>query len=263
MISVIMATYNRADTLPRAISSVMRQTHTDWELVVVDDGSTDETASVLEALDDPRIRIVRHPRNRGMHAAKNTALDHIRGDWLTNLDSDDEMMPDALEVMLTCAERTGATAVTCNCLDVSTGRFSGWGPTADGWLTAEETGRCRGEFWGLTQTRLLENLRFDERIPNYEATVWIKVNRRARRYYLHRALRVYHTEGTDRICRTSRTADIRRKSATNFYIGQDAEYLQELKSVDPIAYRRLMTRVWAARVLHPLLQHLRPAGEGR
>ena len=160
--------------------------------------------TVLEALDDPRIHIYRHPHNQGMHAAKNTGLDHISGEWFTTLDSDDEMMPEALEVMLACAERTGATAITCNCVDTATGRFSGTGPTADGWLTPEQTARCRGDFWGLTRTSLLGDLRWDERVPNYQAPVWIKINRKARRYYLHRALAIIHTEGADRITKASR-----------------------------------------------------------
>ncbi len=128
-----------------------------------------------------------------------------RGEWFTTLDADDEMVPEALEVMLACAERTGATAITCNGLDTSTGRFSGIGPTADGWLTPEQTARCRGDFWGLTMTSLLGELRWDERLPNYQAPVWIKINRKARRYYIHRALAIIHTEGADRITETSRT----------------------------------------------------------
>jgi glycosyltransferase involved in cell wall biosynthesis len=253
MISVIMATYNRADTIQRAIDSVLRQSHTDWELLIVDDGSTDATSELLEALDDSRIRIYRHPQNRGMHAAKNTGLDHISGEWFTTLDADDEMVPEALEVMLACAERTGATAITCNCVDTTTGRFSGTGPTADGRLTPEQTARCRGDFWGMTQTDLLGELRFDERVPNHQAPVWIKINRKARRYYLHRALAIVHTEGADRITKTSRTTGLRRKTDTYCYLGEDAVYLRELKKVDPSGYRHMIIRVWAARVLRPLL----------
>lgn len=259
-VSVIMATYNRADTLSRAIDSVMRQTYSDWELIIVDDGSTDETHQILETLDDPRIRIVRHPHNRGMHAAKNTGLDNVSGEWFTTLDSDDEMVPDALEAMLTCAEETGATAISCNGIDTSTGRFSGTGPTADGWLSPEETARCRGDFWGITRTSLLDGLRWDERVPNYQAPVWIKINRRARRYYLHRALVIIHTEGADRITRASRASALRRKSAAYFHIGQDSEYLRELKRVDRRGYRYLMTRIWPARVLHPLFRLLPRTG---
>lgn len=255
MISVIMATYNRADTLQRAIDSVTQQSHDDWELIIVDDGSTDATPEVLEAVTDPRIRIYRHPHNRGMHAAKNTGLDHIRGEWFTTLDSDDEMMPEALEVMMECAERTGATAITCNCTNSATGQFSGVGPTADGWLTPEQTAECRGgDFWGITRTCLLGELRFDERVPNHQAPVWFKINRKARRYYLHRALAIVHTEGADRITKTSRTNGLPQKVATWLAIGEDADYLDELRKVSPRGYAHVMIRVRAARIVRPLLR---------
>lgn len=255
MISVIMATYNRAATLPRAVDSVRRQTYEEWELIVVDDGSTDGTSGFLDELVDPRIRIFRHPSNRGVTAAKNAGLDQIRGDWFTLLDSDDEMVPDALEAMVNCAERTGATAITCNCVDSTTGQFSGVGPTADGRLTPEQTARCQGEHWGLTKTSLLGDLRFDERLPGYEGTVWLKINRKARRYYLHRALRIYHTEGADRVTRASSAASIGRKVEVFSVLGEDAVYLRELRRVNRSAYRHTMARVWAARILRPLLVH--------
>lgn len=262
MISVVMATYNRADTLPRAIESVLRQSYRDWELLIVDDGSTDATPKVLEGLVDPRIRIYRHPENRGVAAAKNTGLDHIRGEWFTTLDSDDETTADALEVMLACAERAGATAITCNCMDSATGQFTGSGPTADGWLTPEQTARSRGDFWGLTRTSLLGELRFIEGLPSVEATVWLKINRNARRYYLHRALAIIHTEGADRLTKTQRrSGGLRRRIHVYFTLGEDAVYLRELKKVNPSDYRHLMTRVWASRILRPLLGLLPPGAE--
>src|ERR1035437_2230446 len=60
VISIVLATYDRAATLPRAIDSVLRQTYADWELIIVDDGSRDETGELLSALRDPRIRVCRH-----------------------------------------------------------------------------------------------------------------------------------------------------------------------------------------------------------
>ena len=255
MISVVMATYNRAATLPRAVDSVRRQTYEEWELIVVDDGSTDGTSGYLDELVDPRIRICRHPRNRGVTAAKNTGLDQVRGDWFTSLDSDDEMVPDALEAMVSCAERTGATAVTCNCTDSTTGQFLGVGPTADCRLTPEQTWRLRGEHWGLTKTSLLGDLRFDERLPGAEDVVWLKVNRKARRYYLHRALLIVHTEGADRVTRANSAAGIGRKVEVFSALGEDAVYLRELRRVNRSAYRHTIARVWAARILRPLLVH--------
>ena len=81
----------------------------------------------------------------------------------------------------------------------------------------------------------------------------------ARRYYLHRALRTYHTEGADRVTRAGSTADLREKVRVFSVLGEDTGYLAELKRVDHAAYRRTMLRVCAARVLRPLLRHCGPA----
>jgi len=252
MVSIVMATHDRAATISRAITSVLRQTYADWELIVVDDGSTDATQGVLQQFTDARVRVLTHPENRGVCAAKNTGLDSIRGAWFTTLDSDDEIMPDALEAMLEYAQRTHATAITCNCRDSTTGRFTGEGPAADGPLSPEATAKCRGEFWGLTRTSLLGDLRFDERLPGHEDTVWFLINRKARRYYLHRALRVYHTEGTDRVTKSSRAADLRRKADVYAVLGENRAYLRELKSVDRQAFCRLQARIWASRFVRAL-----------
>jgi GalNAc5-diNAcBac-PP-undecaprenol beta-1,3-glucosyltransferase len=254
LVSIIMATYNRAGTIPRAIRSVLGQSYPYWELIVVDDGSTDGTDEVLAQFSDPRIKVFRHERNRGATAARNTGLEHLRGGWFTLLDSDDEMLPEALGVMVDCAARTGATAVTCNCIDSVNGALTGRGHTSDGRMSPEETARQRGEHWGITRTSLLGDLRFDERLPGFEETVWLPINRRARRYYVHRALRVYHTEGSDRLCITARRSSLPDKVRVFHALGQNRAFLAELKAVDPERYRRTMQRVWIARVLHPLLR---------
>lgn len=97
--SIIVPVYNRASLISRAINSCLNQTWTSFQLVVVDDGSTDETASVLKALRDDRLESVTHSRNRGRCAARNTGLDHALGKWIIFLDSDDELTPDALSVI--------------------------------------------------------------------------------------------------------------------------------------------------------------------
>ena len=229
-VSIVMATYNRAATLPRAVASVLSQTEPDWELIIVDDGSTDETPALVAEMTDPRIRVYRHSPNRGVTAAKNAGLDRIRGEWFTTLDSDDEMIPDALAAMLDCAERTGATAIECNCTDTVTGAMSGIGPIADGWMTAHDHAQCRGEHWGLTRTELLGDMRFNDRLPGFESTLWLKIDTRAKRYYLHRALLIYHTEGADRICVAAPQTSFRRKLETYTILGEDGEYLSALKA---------------------------------
>jgi glycosyltransferase involved in cell wall biosynthesis len=257
VISVITATYNRASTLQRTIDSVLAQTYDDWELIVVDDGSADESAEIIARQTDPRIRVFKHEVNRGLCAAKNTGLDNIRGEWFTFLDSDDEMTPDALAAMLDCADRTGATAITCNCVDSVTGQMTGLGPTSDGWLSAQETAKCSGEHWGLTRTELLGDKRLDTRLPGCEDTLWLKINDIARRYYIHRALRIYHTEGTDRITVSQRSTDLAKKAAMFSAMGEDRLYLRLYKEANPEGYRHLIWRIRAGRILHPILRVFR------
>lgn len=94
-ISIIMPTYNAARHLPAAIASVLAQTFTDWEMIIVNDGSTDCTAAFLDSLDDPRIRVIHQP-NGGVSVARNVGLDAARGDYVTFLDADDTLPPEAL-----------------------------------------------------------------------------------------------------------------------------------------------------------------------
>ena len=91
-VSVIVTTYNRASMLPRAVDSVLAQTYEDYELIIVDDCSTDDTPEVTRTFVDPRIRIVRHPENRGGAAALNTGIRMARGECVAFLDDDDEWL---------------------------------------------------------------------------------------------------------------------------------------------------------------------------
>lgn len=96
LVSVIVPTYNRRETIQAAIASVQRQTFSDWELIVVDDGSTDETADLIEG-SDPRLVLIRQ-KNQGVNAARNTAMLRARGRYIAFLDSDDEWLPHHLEL---------------------------------------------------------------------------------------------------------------------------------------------------------------------
>ena len=99
-VSVILPVFNRAATLRRCVESVRAQTFTDWELIAVDDASTDASVAVLEEFADPRIRVLRHDTNRGPGAARNTALAAARGEFFALIDSDDEWLPGKLDAQL-------------------------------------------------------------------------------------------------------------------------------------------------------------------
>lgn len=103
--SVILPTYNRAKTLPRAVASVLAQDEPDFELIIVDDASTDQTAAWLATLDDPRIRVARSERNQGPSAARNTGIELARAPAIAFLDSDDAYCSRRLSLPLAVLDR--------------------------------------------------------------------------------------------------------------------------------------------------------------
>src|SRR5688572_19309459 len=102
--SVIIPTYNYGRFVREAIESVQRQTVQDFEIIVIDDGSTDDTQEVLRGIADPRLRIYR-TENRGLSAARTEGLRHTRGEFIAFLDSDDRWRPEKLELQLAMMER--------------------------------------------------------------------------------------------------------------------------------------------------------------
>lgn len=96
-VSVIIPTYNRAHLVSRAIQSVLNQTYQDFELIVVDDASRDNTEEVIKQFNDERIKYFRHEKNKGGSTARNTGIKASRGRYITLLDDDDEWLPHHLE----------------------------------------------------------------------------------------------------------------------------------------------------------------------
>jgi glycosyltransferase involved in cell wall biosynthesis len=97
LISVIIPTYNRAGCIERAINSVLAQSYTNLEVIVVDDGSTDDTERVVSLLPDERVRYVKQDANRGAAAARNAGVKCAEGELIAFQDSDDYWYPDKLE----------------------------------------------------------------------------------------------------------------------------------------------------------------------
>ena len=267
MISLLMPTFNRERTLPRAITSVLAQTWTDWELVIVDDGSTDGTEPLIAAYREPRIRYFKQPSNGGVTSARNRALDEARGEWLGMFDSDDELVPHALERLMSALATVDSRldAISCNCVDSRTRRLTGSGLGRDRYLTVPlSLERARGEHWGIFKRALIGARRFDPRIKGYEGLVWNRIHDHARWYYLNEGLRIYHTEGQDRLT-SNAEADRARYCAILDY---DAEYLELLRGWSPKAYRRFM---WVAATqlilggseehVSRITDHLRAQGE--
>ena len=109
IVSVVIPAFNAAGSVGTAIESCQRQTLGDIEILVVDDGSSDDTVAIVRAYTkDPRIRLVELGANRGVSFARNAALDHATGSWIATLDADDWMTDDRLAVLVSTAESAGA-----------------------------------------------------------------------------------------------------------------------------------------------------------
>jgi len=110
LVSVIIPTYNRAEDLKRALQSVFDQTFTNWEIVVVDNHSIDNTDSLIESFNDPKIRLFKIHNEGVIAASRNLGLKHALGEYIAFLDSDDWWHPQKLEVSMKYLER-GADVV--------------------------------------------------------------------------------------------------------------------------------------------------------
>ena len=99
-ISIGMSVLNNERTIAQAVRSIIRQTYTDWELLVIDDGSMDGTAEIVRSFGDPRIRLFQDGRNRGLPARLNEAIAAAAGEFFARMDGDDVSYPERLELQL-------------------------------------------------------------------------------------------------------------------------------------------------------------------
>ena len=109
LFSVVVPAYNRERVVTRCLASVLGQDFGDFEIIAVDDGSSDGTLACLRAQGDSRLRVIAHGENRGVGPARNSAIAVARGDWVIPLDSDDELVPGALARIRDCALGAPAT----------------------------------------------------------------------------------------------------------------------------------------------------------
>lgn len=113
LVSIIMPSFNTAKYIGESISSVIAQTYTDWELIIVDDASTDNTDEVVKKFTEPaevntsKIRYLKNEKNSGAAVSRNRALREARGKWIAFLDSDDLWSPEKLERQIAFMEKNG------------------------------------------------------------------------------------------------------------------------------------------------------------
>lgn len=97
LVSIIMPSYNTAEYISDSIKSIQAQTYPNWELIIVDDCSTDNSMEVIRSFNDPRIKLLQNDKNSGAAISRNNALREAKGKWVAFLDSDDTWVPEKLE----------------------------------------------------------------------------------------------------------------------------------------------------------------------
>jgi glycosyltransferase involved in cell wall biosynthesis len=199
-VSVVIPTHNRAEFLPTAIDSVLKQSFQDFELVVVDDASIDATAKVRDKFHDVRIHWFRHDRPRGGAATRNTGIIHSRGEYVAFLDDDDEWYPDKLarqmEVMLGSEPQVGAVYTGYVIVDRTSGGVRGrMVPTRRGNLHDRllESNPIGGTSSVLLKRSCLEKVGlFDESLPSFQDyDLWIRISKDFQFDYVQEPLLTY------------------------------------------------------------------------
>ena len=139
LISVIVPAYNAKKYLPACVASVQRQEHQNWELLLIDDGSTDGSGALCDELAaaDGRVK-PHHQQNAGVSAARNAGIERVRGEYVMFLDADDELMPGCMTSLLDALRQTGA--------DIAAGKSSqatpGFGGISVSMRTASSSSAC-------------------------------------------------------------------------------------------------------------------------
>jgi len=196
MISIVLPSFNRAHILPKAVESILRQTYKDFELIIVDDGSSDNTCEVVKDFNDDRIVYV-HQENAGACVARNNGIDHARGEYIAFQDSDDVWHEDKLEKQLTTLRNTGADVVFCRMNRMSDGKNVGLVSDYfhEGFLSKEELPMSIGTQTLMGKSAVFKQEKFDPEMPRFqEFEMLVRVQRSFSIYCMEEPLADYHLQ---------------------------------------------------------------------
>jgi glycosyltransferase involved in cell wall biosynthesis len=204
LVSIILATYNSPRYLKEAIGSILCQTYTRFELIIVDDGSTDTTEAVLAGISDPRITVLRHPENYGFARALNSGLGASRGTFIGYIDSDDAWVPEKLAEQVACFARLPPEygMVYSDMWEIDpAGNRRYWhspdisGPDLFNRTTADYQVHCLGNGSTLVKREFLDRAgAFDERFSSYvDLDFFIRLSRVCLFHHIKKPLYVYRS----------------------------------------------------------------------
>lgn len=195
LVSIIMPSYNTSRFIEETINSVLSQTYSDWELLIVDDCSSDDTDDVVQPfLADGRIRYLKNERNSGAAVSRNRALREARGKWIAFLDSDDLWMPEKLEKQIEFMKKNGYHFSYTNYAEINVdGKRNGISVTGPKKIT--KTGFFNycwpGCLTVMYDAEAIGLIQIADIKKNNDYAMWLKVCQKADCYLLDEELALY------------------------------------------------------------------------
>lgn len=196
-ISIIIPTYNRGGLLLRAVKSAMDQSYTNLEVVVIDDGSVDNSLDALESsINDSRLVIHKLGENMGVHMARNKGIEICTGEYIIFLDSDDTINANAVETFVSIIRDIGAKWISAP-YEVTSGGLSGINVSQSGWISKEDIfceRNVRRDKAGLgcIEKKCIGDIRFVA--PNLDFIFYRRLTKKTNLYYYVSPLGVYHRD---------------------------------------------------------------------
>lgn len=230
LVSIIMPSYNTAPYIEETIQSVLNQTYTNWEMIIVDDCSTDNTDEVLSRISDSRIRIFKNDRNSGAAVSRNRALREAKGQWIAFLDSDDLWMPEKLEKQISFMEKNGYSFSYTNYEEIDVyGNKTGVSVTGPKKIT--KTGMFNycwpGCLTVMYNAEQIGKIQIADIKKNNDYAMWLKICKKADCYLLNECLSLYRKGRVGSVSSHS----IKTMIGWHYKLYRDAEQLGVLKSI--------------------------------
>lgn len=230
LVSIIMPSYNTAPYIEETVQSVLNQTYKNWELIIVDDCSTDETDDILSKFTDERIRIYKNEKNSGAAVSRNKALREARGRWIAFLDSDDLWSPNKLEKQIAFMETNGYSFSYTNYEEIdSEGEKTGVRVTGPKKIT--KTGMFNycwpGCLTVMYDAERIGLIQIADIKKNNDYAMWLKVCRKADCYLLDDCLGQYRKGRVGSVS----TNSIRTMIGWHYKLYHEAEDMEKVRSL--------------------------------
>ena len=230
LVSIIMPSYNTAPYIRETIQSVLDQTYQNWELIIVDDCSTDNTDEVVASIQDDRIRYLKNEKNSGAAVSRNRALREAKGRWIAFLDSDDLWISEKLEKQISFMEKNGYSFTYTNYEEIDV-EGNSTGVKVTGPKKVTKTGMFNYCWLGcltvMYDAEKIGLIQIEDIKKNNDYAMWLKVCKKADCYLLDKYLGKYRKGRVGSVS----THSIKTMIGWHYKLYHEAEKMSSLMSL--------------------------------